>query len=82
MSRLKWPPEAPEFIPQEWQDPNVFAFLWANLEEKTGSLGFSRESEFLQMPYASQQEIVNDWITLLYELDALLSHRQRKGPIQ
>lgn len=67
-----------EFVPQEWRDPNVFAVLWADLNSKTGSLGFSRNSKFLELSFASQQEIVNDWITLLYELEAYLEYRKER----
>ena len=82
MTKLIWPPESPEFIPQGWEHPNVFAFLWADLARQTGSFGYSTDSEFLEMPYETQQEIVNDWITLLYQLDEYLKHRSEKGPIQ
>lgn len=67
-----------EFIAQEFEHPNVFGFLWTDLPSRTGSLGFSRDSKFLELSFASQQEIVNDWITLLYELEAYLEYAKER----
>jgi len=52
-------------VDEEMPENAIFGYLVADLQLRTGHLGFHADSEFFDMSPDAQKEIIEDWVMLL-----------------